>query len=199
MKIATTKTAALLAALSAFSLNADTCSFAEPFTLTSVKSKYVNVKQTAGNRFLGNLEAFPKERFPQMKVSGVDGTLTLNTRDFDVSGKDFVVMRMHIAKKEDICRTGAPETAGKISRISIEIKSDAPALLNFGFEGSRDVNGQKRHWAKMKKVALAAGWQTLSFEQEFPVDLAGVWARFDFLNTVNVQIRKISFEAVPKK
>ena len=51
----------------------------------------------------------------------------------------------------------------------------------------------------MKKVALAAGWQTLSFEQEFPVDLAGVWARFDFLNTVNVQIRKISFEAVPKK
>ena len=72
MKIATTKTAALLAALSAFSLNADTCSFAEPFTLTSVKSKYVNVKQTAGNRFLGNLKNLPAHKLakPAANLSG---------------------------------------------------------------------------------------------------------------------------------
>lgn len=199
MKHKTLKTfVGLWAFFPAFYLSAGTYSFSEACQIIDDNPRYT-LKSESNKKFLGNIEAIPNARFPQMKLSQANGCLNIDTRDFEVTGKENVVMRMHLGEQNEFCRENDLKSAGKINRVSIEIKSDAPILMNYGLEGERKVDGKSRHWFNMKKVVLNDKWQTITMELMLPADISRAWSRFDFPNTVNVQIRKITFGAVPKK
>ena len=150
--------------------------------------------------FVAGVSVYPKSEFPNFKLALENDALVIDTRGIyksGVAGRS-ITLRFYQADLKNAYKAPANQkNHTKTNRVTMEVKSEAPAEMILYFEGEQMVKGKKTHYWRSKNIMLNGKWQNVTFDQVFPDNLTKLWIRADLRKPAKIAIRRVVLEQVP--